>query len=141
MSIAQFEHLSDYSNLSHLHLYGDFLEIYNLEIEAPLAAVGQLFQELKALDRSIFTTYVTFVLAKAGYDIEQLSTIVEDPQFTSSYSQSDWPEFCNFYETVVAESPGADLLGSWARFRSRGFQTEDTFLRNSGYERFEADNV
>lgn len=112
MPIAQFEHLYDYENLSDLHLFGDFLEIYNLEVEAPLATVGRLFQELEVLDRSLFTTYVTFVLGKAGYDIGLLSTMEEDPQFTSKYSLNEWKDFCDFYQLNVTEYSGAGLIGS-----------------------------
>lgn len=107
MSQEQFEHLNDYSNLSSLHLYGDVLDLYNLELQATLGTAGQIFEDLKRLDKGLFNTYVAFILAKAGYDIEA-PELWED---SSKIELEDWHRACDYLADFLFETGSQDVWG------------------------------
>jgi hypothetical protein len=98
-------------DLSEMHVYGNLLEIYSLEVETSIENAGALYNDVKELDRALLAAYIAFVLAKAGYDMEIL-TGGTTPQFTTSFNTLDWVGFCDYYPNFL-ENMSIDFVGEW----------------------------
>ncbi len=135
MPSEQFEHLHDYSNLSGLHVYGNLLdELYNLDVDAPVSTAGQLFKDLRILDRALITVYVVFVLAKAGYDQSQLSSAPDVKRFTTKFDSTDWTALCDVYRD--------NFLETWESFKwSEQFNKNASTLRVLFLDAFFTDSI
>lgn len=99
---------SDSSGLGKLHVYGDLLKLYSLPVRATIMQVGELHEELQALERQMLTLYASYVLAHSGFYVE--AWVSEDfvasggeVDYTTKYKDDDW------FEAALAEyfDPGA----------------------------------
>ncbi len=132
MPPEQLGRLNDYSNLTGLHVYGNLLdELYNLKVDVPLSIAGRIFKDLRALDRALFTVYVSFVLGKLGYN---LRLIADEKHFTSKFEFTDWTSLCELYSDNFAESSESPR---W----SEDFSTNGSNLRVIFLDSFFTDDV
>ena len=86
----------DYSGrLENLHVYGDFLSLFSLPTVGTIAEIGNIFNDLKRVDKQIFCIYVSYVLSKAGFYL----TDILNPDFIDS--SGNYPH--DYYSTNFKE--------------------------------------
>ena len=91
ISLDQFESLGDYSDLEHLHVYGDLLRLYSLPIHATIADAASLFRSIRSLDDIVLTVYVSYVLARVGFYAQPLASgDFPERLYTTEFADSDW---------------------------------------------------
>ena len=77
----------DFQKFTHLHVYGNLLTLYGCRIEASLVEAGRLYEEFVNFQNKLFTIYISYVLANAGYSVKAL---IEDELYTNEFSENDW---------------------------------------------------
>jgi len=99
ISLDQFKSLGDYSDLEHLHVYGDLLRLYSLPIHATIGEAASLFRSIRSLDDSILTVYVSYVLTRVGFYAQPFASgDFPERLYTTEFSDSDWLENLILFE-------------------------------------------
>ncbi|MEA2089188.1 MAG: hypothetical protein U9O89_00285, partial [Thermoproteota archaeon] len=76
-------------------VFGNLLDLHNIEIKAKLEIAAKLLEELKLLERGVFTAFISFVLAEAGYYNKTFAELnppheKEKTPFTTEFDDEDW---------------------------------------------------
>jgi hypothetical protein len=99
ISRDQFESLGDYSDLEQLHVYGDLLRLYSLEVHTTIDEAASLFRDIRSLDGIILTVYVSYVMGRLGFYSQLLaSEDFPERQYTTEFKDSDWLENLVLFE-------------------------------------------
>lgn len=106
--MANYVKKSNHRNLGNLHVYGDLLQLYALPGHGTIIEVGELYGELKALERELLTLYASYVLAHIGFYVEDWVSddFVEasgEALYTTKFQDDDWIENLALFERLEEE--------------------------------------
>jgi hypothetical protein len=73
-----------------LHVYGDFLKIYDLQLSANLSEIVALQNELSVFIDDTFSIFGSYVLSKAGYFIQDVNDDSGQKLYSTKFSDEDW---------------------------------------------------
>lgn len=71
-------------------LYGNFLRLFDLEVQGNIEETGRLYGRLRDLDRSLFAGFVSFILARVGYYSKTILDVSGSK--TTDNTNEDWIE-------------------------------------------------
>ena len=78
-------------------VYGDLLSFYDIRLEDRMESIAKLYEEIKELERVLFSLFISFIMAKMGFynqtiiDLYQWDVDVKTV-YTTEFSQNDWIE-------------------------------------------------